>query len=83
MFLLGIDYGTGGAKAAIIDTQGAVLSYSFEEYPILTPRPGWSEHDPDLYWEIACRIIPKAITEAKIDPKQISCLLYTSPSPRD
>ena len=81
MFLLGIDYGTGGAKAAIIDTQGAVLSYSFEEYPILTPRPGWSEHDPDLYWEIACRIIPKAITEAKIDPKQIRGLATSSALP--
>ena len=29
MFLLGIDYGTGGAKATIIDAEGAVLGYAF------------------------------------------------------
>ncbi len=33
-FLLGLDYGTGGAKATIIDTSGKELSYVFEEYPI-------------------------------------------------
>jgi xylulokinase len=81
MFLLGIDYGTGGAKAAIIDTQGAVLSYCFEEYPILTPRPGWSEHDPHLYWEIACRIIRKAIAEAKVGPKNIIGVATSSALP--
>jgi len=81
MFLLGIDYGTGGAKATIIDTEGAVLGYAFKEYPILTPRPGWSEHDPQLYWEIACRIIREAITEAAIDPKDIKGLAASSALP--
>jgi ribulose kinase len=32
-YLLGIDYGTGGAKACIIDTQGQVLGFGFKEYP--------------------------------------------------
>jgi xylulokinase len=35
-YLLGIDYGTGGAKAVLINTQGEELSYAFEEYPINT-----------------------------------------------
>ena len=48
-YLLGIDYGTGGAKATIINTEGKELSYAFEEYQIYTPHAGWSEHDPDLY----------------------------------
>ncbi len=81
MFLLGIDYGTGGAKTTIIDSQGTVLGYAFEEYPLLTPHPGWSEHDPHLYWEIACRIIRKAIAEAKIDPRQIKGIAASSALP--
>jgi len=52
-YLLGIDYGTGGAKACVINTEGRVLSYAFREYPIITRKPGWSEHDPHLYWQIA------------------------------
>jgi len=81
MYLLGIDYGTGGAKTTIIDADGTVLSYAFEEYPILTPHPGFSEHDPQLYWEIACRIIQKAVSEAKIDPKEIKGIAASSALP--
>ncbi|MFO8006116.1 MAG: FGGY-family carbohydrate kinase [Candidatus Brocadiia bacterium] len=79
--LLGIDYGTGGAKTTIIDDQGRVLSYAFEEYPIITPHPGWSEHDPHLYWEIACRIISRAIEEACIEPDQIRGVAASSALP--
>jgi xylulokinase len=80
-FLLGLDYGTGGAKTTIINTQGQVLSYAFEEYPILTPHTGWSEHDPFNYWDVACRIIKKAITDAKIDPSQIAGMAVSSALP--
>ena len=47
--LLGIDFGTGGAKAALVDLEGVVRGYAFEEYPSLHPHPGWSEHDPGVY----------------------------------
>ena len=81
MLLLGLDYGTGGAKTTIIDTEGNVLSYAFEEYPILTPHPGWSEHDPNLYWQIACRIVRKAIDEAGVAPKEIKGIAVSSALP--
>jgi len=70
-YFLGIDYGTGGAKGCIADTEGNVWSYYFEEYPIITLNPGWSEHDPLLYWEVACRIIRNCISKAKIKPSDI------------
>ncbi len=80
-FLLGIDYGTGGAKTTIIDTGGNVLSYAFEEYPIITDHPGFSEHDPHLYWEIACRIIRRAIRDANIEPADIKGIAASSALP--
>ncbi|MGD2175579.1 MAG: FGGY family carbohydrate kinase, partial [Candidatus Brocadiaceae bacterium] len=80
-YLLGLDYGTGGAKTTIIDTGGKVLGYAFEEYPVLTPHPGWSEHDPHLYWEIACRIIKQAIGEAGVEPGEIRCIAASSALP--
>jgi ribulokinase len=80
-FLLGLDYGTGGAKCSIINTQGEELSYSFEEYPILTPSPGWSEHNANLYWEVACRIIKKAVTSAGINASSIKGIAVSSALP--
>lgn len=70
-YFLGIDYGTGGAKGCIADNDGNVLVYFFEEYPIITLKPGWSEHDPQLYWDITCRITKECIYKSKINPKEI------------
>ena len=79
--LLGLDYGTGGAKTSIINNLGGELSYAFEEYPILIPKPGWSEHDPVNYWELACRIIKKAIGSAGINPSDIKGIAVSSALP--
>ena len=80
-YLLGIDYGTGGAKATIINTLGEEMGYAFEEYPILTPHPGWSEHNPENYWAAACRLIRKVMKDAGVDPRQIKGLAVSSALP--
>jgi sugar (pentulose or hexulose) kinase len=78
---LGIDYGTGGAKGCIANLEGKVLGYYFEEYPIITSKPGWSEHNPHLYWEIACRIIQNSINQAKINSADIKCIAVSCALP--
>lgn len=80
-YLMGIDYGTGGAKACVIDTEGNVLGFAFEEYPFIHERPGWSEHNPGLYWEIACRIIKGSISQARIRPQAIRGIAVSSALP--
>jgi xylulokinase len=45
--LVGIDVGTTGVKAVALDPDGEVLARADAEYPLLTPRPGWFEQDPD------------------------------------
>ena len=80
-YLLGIDYGTGGAKAAIIDEEANILAYAYREYPIITQKPGWSEHYPVLYWTIACEIIKECIKKASIDPKDIKGIGTSSALP--
>lgn len=79
--LLGLDYGTGGAKSSIINNRGEEMSYAFEEYPILTSKPGWSEHDPHLYWQIACRLIKKSLLDAGAKPSDIRGIAVSSALP--
>ena len=45
--LVGIDVGTTGVKAIAIDRRGEVLARAERGYPLSTPRPGWSEQDPE------------------------------------
>ena len=45
--VLGIDVGTSGLKAIALGESGAVVGRAERSYPLSTPRPGWSEQDPD------------------------------------
>jgi len=80
-FLLGIDFGTGGAKAAVIDDQGNDLGTAFEEYAFIHAHPGWSEHDPENYWSVACRIVRRSVDVARINPGEIRGIGISSALP--
>ncbi|HYR54313.1 MAG TPA: FGGY family carbohydrate kinase, partial [Methylomirabilota bacterium] len=51
--LIGLDIGTSGARALAVDSAGNLLADASAEYPILTPRPGWSEQNPGDWWKAA------------------------------
>ena len=48
--LIGVDVGTTGVKAIAIAPDGEVLARVEQSYPLSTPRPGWSEQDPEDWW---------------------------------
>ena len=80
-YLLGLDYGTGGAKAALVDEHGELKGYAFEEYPILTRHPGWSEHDAEGYWTAACRLVPAVLNDAGAEPGELRGIAVSSALP--
>ena len=45
--VLGIDLGTGSAKAILLDTDGSELSVASASVQLSRPRPGWVESDPE------------------------------------
>ncbi len=49
--LAGIDVGTTGVKAIAITPEGDVVGRAQRSYPLSTPRPGWSEQDPEDWWQ--------------------------------
>jgi xylulokinase len=55
--LIGLDIGTTGAKGVALDLDGNVVATASEEYPLSTPRPGWSEQDPELWCDAAQRVL--------------------------
>ncbi len=55
--LVGLDVGTNGARALAIDLTGKVLAVATADYPLSTPRPGWTEQDPEKWWEASARVL--------------------------
>ncbi len=80
-YLVGCDIGTSGAKAIVIDDQGATLGSSYIEYPLLASRPGWSEHDPRDYWRVFKHVVSGAIKSANVHNTEIAGLSISSCSP--
>ncbi|KCV81916.1 xylulokinase [Actibacterium atlanticum] len=46
MSYLGIDFGTSGLRALLVDEDGAPLASAEKHYAARHPHPGWSEQDP-------------------------------------
>jgi xylulokinase len=51
--LVGVDVGTTGVKALAVSPDGEVLAAATRGYGLSTPRPGWSEQDPEDWWRAA------------------------------
>lgn len=70
MSLLGIDVGTSGCKATVLDETGSVLGQSYQDYSLHSPQPGWQEIDPDLVWLSVKKVIRIAVADTEHDPVQ-------------
>jgi xylulokinase len=62
--LLGIDVGTTGTKAILIDPDGKIVADATTEYPMFTPRPLWAEQDPQDWWRAATTSIRRVLQNA-------------------
>jgi xylulokinase len=65
--LVGLDVGTTGVKAIAITHAGDVVASAEEGYPLATPRPGWSEQDPDAW----VRASEAALARLAVDPVRV------------
>ena len=51
MLYVGIDLGTSSVKLLLLDTRTGVKKTVSREYPLYFPKPGWSEQNPEDWWE--------------------------------
>jgi xylulokinase len=70
MWFVGIDVGTGGTRAVVVDSAGHLISGASSEHaPFRTPQPGWAEQDPDDWWRAAQEAI-RLVLAAAPEPHQ-------------
>ena len=70
-YVVGVDVGTTGAKALLVDATGAVVARSVHEYPLHTPRPGWAEQDPHDWWRAAVAAIRDVLAASGARPEEV------------
>src|SRR5437588_4666309 len=63
--LLGIDEGTSAVKAALYDERLRVVCEARREKPLIHPRPGWVEQDPEAVLNAVVEAVGEVLDESK------------------
>jgi xylulokinase len=76
--LLGVDVGTGGTRAVLIDRAGRVLaSFASEHAAIRSEHIGWAEQEPEDWWRAAWEAIRGAIAASEARGTEIEAVGLT------
>lgn len=73
-YYLGLDNGTTGTTALILNDQWEVAGRGYQELTQIYPQPGWVEQDALEIWQSVLSAVSDACREAEIDPSDIRCM---------
>ncbi len=75
MKFLGIDVGTGGSRAVLIDSQGAIIAAeTVEHQPFASPEIGWAEQNPQDWWRASAEAIRKILANSNVQAAEIGAI---------
>lgn len=75
MLLLGIDVGTGGSRAVLIDETGRIVaSATVEHEPFASPQTGWAEQHPHDWWRASVEAIRLVLKDDNVRVEEISAI---------
>lgn len=70
-YYIGIDVGTGSARAGIFDGNGRMTASKTYPIKMWKPKADFVEQSSDDIWNACCKCVREAITEAGLKAKQI------------
>ncbi len=70
-YFLGLDIGTSGVKATLVDRKGNVAATTTVAHPLFSPKPGWAEQKPGDWWKAASAAIKQVLRKARAKGKDV------------
>ena len=70
MYYIGIDLGTSSLKLLLVDDEGKVINSVTKDYPLIFPQNGWSEQDPQEWWNVVEVGLPELLKD--IDKSEVA-----------
>ena len=73
-YFLGIDVGTSGTKTLVMDGAGKILAEATQNYPLHSPRPLWTEQDPEDWWKATVATVRAVVKKAKLKAAAVKAI---------
>ncbi|MHB1347440.1 MAG: xylulokinase [Candidatus Humimicrobiaceae bacterium] len=77
-YLAGIDIGTTGAKVAIFDLNGSLVSSGYREYSCIYPKPNWVDQDLQLMYKSTMEASRECIEKSGINASLITAISFSA-----
>jgi xylulokinase len=77
-YLIGVDLGTSGTKAALFHVDGAKVAEASAEVPLYYPQPGVVQQNDQDFYTTAAKTVCEVITGSGIDPREIAAIAFDS-----
>ena len=71
-YLIGIDIGTQGTKAALFAEDGGCLAEAFQSSDLYQPSPGIVEENPETQAQSVCDTIKECVEKSHINPADVA-----------
>ncbi len=71
-YLIGVDIGTQGTKAALFAEDGRCVAEAFRKSDLYQPSPGIVEEDPETQVQSVCDTIRECVEKAKAQPGDLA-----------
>jgi len=72
---LGIDVGTGGTRAVVIDEGGRVIAAATEDHePFVSAQMGWAEQQPEDWWRACGVAVRRALASSGVRAGDVACV---------
>ncbi len=76
--LLGIDVGTGGTRALVIDQRGGIVASATAEHaPFASPQTGWAEQDPHDWWRATREAVHAVLKQPGVSADAIAAIGFS------
>jgi xylulokinase len=73
MKLLGIDVGTGGTRAVVLDEAGSVIASATAEHAAFaSPQTGWAEQDPRDWWRATTQAVRGVLSQPGVSADEVA-----------
>eukprot|EP00931_Biecheleriopsis_adriatica_P072710 TRINITY_DN47128_c0_g1_i1.p1 TRINITY_DN47128_c0_g1~~TRINITY_DN47128_c0_g1_i1.p1 ORF type:complete len:590 (-),score=117.34 TRINITY_DN47128_c0_g1_i1:15-1784(-) len=75
-FFVGVDVGTGSARAGVFDVAGKLLGTASQAIAMRNPRSGQFEQSSEDIWHACCTVVKKALALSSAPAEQVAGIAF-------